>query len=72
MLTRRAARMAGLALAITLTPAGVLIAGWHPTQAADTAISSSPGTLTCSKTITGRVTNCPTRPPIRLIRRRPR
>ena len=67
MLTRRTARMAGLALAITLTPAGVLIAGWHPTEAADTAISSSPRTLTCSKTITGRVTNCPTRPPIRLI-----
>ena len=70
MLTRRAARVAGLALAITLTPAGVLIGGWHPAQpakAVDTATASSPRTLTCSKTITGRVTNCPTRPPIRLI-----
>ena len=67
MLTRRAARVAGLALTITLIPAGVLIAGWHPTEAASTAALSSPRTLTCSKTITGRVTNCPTRPPIRLI-----
>jgi predicted alpha-1,2-mannosidase len=70
MLTRRAARVAALGLAITLTPAGVLIGGWHPTQpakAVDTATSSSPRTETCSKTITGRVTNCPTRPPIRLI-----
>jgi predicted alpha-1,2-mannosidase len=72
MLTRRAARVAGAALAITLTPAGVLIGGWHPNQparAADTAVISSPRTFTCSKTITGRVTNCPTRPPIRLIPR---
>ncbi len=70
MLTRRAARIAGLGLAITLTPAGVLIGSWHPTQparAAGTAAMSSPRTFTCSTTITGRVTNCPTRPPIRLM-----
>jgi predicted alpha-1,2-mannosidase len=67
MATRRAARVAGLALAITLTPAGILIGGGHPTEAAGTAALSSPRTLTCSKTATGRVTNCPTRPPIRLI-----